>query len=171
MVGEFLAWSGMGVNTGKLHVMVAGREGQAVAPFNIKSWDAKNNRTRMGQVLDVGNEPVKVLGAHIDRGLSGRKLFEVLDAGLTRFCGALKRRAKGLEEGQVKTREILGAELAYYLPFATISDKQLGTWDKKIRSAVKSKTGVVHSVSNSALYSSWAQGGAQIYNAAAECLW
>ena len=170
MVGKFLSWSGMGVNAGKSHVMVAGHEGQLEDPFNITSWDAQTNRTREGKVFDVGDEAVKVLGAHIDRGLSGTKLVEVLDAGITKFCEGIKRRAKDLEEGQVMSREILGAKLAYYLPFATISDTQLANWDQKIRGAVKRKAGVVRSVSNSALYSSWAHGGVQLYNAEAECL-
>ena len=170
MVGKFLAWSGMGVNASKSHVMVAGRVGQREDPFIITSWDAQANRTREGKVFDVGDEAVKVLGAHIDRCLSGNKLVEVLDAGLTKFCEAVKRRAKNLEEGQVMSREILGAKLAYYLPFTTISDAKLASWDQKIRGAVKRKAGVVRSVSNSALYSSWAHGGVQLYNAEAECL-
>ena len=153
-VGEFLTWSGMGVNADKSHVMVVGRGHGAVPPFRIQSWDAMENRVKEGSIGDVGDSAVKVLGVHIDRHLTGTKLTEVLDAGLQKFCGAILKRAKGWEQSALMVKEILGARWAYYLPFATVPDALLDVWDRKIRGAVKKRAGVVRSISNSALYTS-----------------
>ena len=167
-VGEFLTWSGMGVNAGKSHVMVVGGGGGPAPPLLIKSWDAMENKIKVGSIQDVGDAAVKVLGVHIDRHLKGNKLTEVLNAGLKKFCEAIMRRAKGWEQSALMVREILGARWAYYLPFATVPEAMLDEWDKKIRGAVKKRAGVVRSISNSALYTSWDKGGGEIFNAEAE---
>ena len=46
-VGEFLTWSGMGVNADKSHVMVVGRGGGTPPPLLIQSWDAMENKIKV----------------------------------------------------------------------------------------------------------------------------